>query len=69
MKTTPYKSQFIVTESGGRQNMYPVEPKPQLIEIDYATNAETVNGQLAMIGFVAMIGAYALTGQVIPGIF
>tara|TARA_Y100001937_G_C6896860_1_gene231543 strand:+ start:75 stop:224 length:150 start_codon:yes stop_codon:yes gene_type:complete len=49
--------------------MYPVEPQTDLIEIDYATNAETVNGQLAMIGFVAMIGAYALTGNVIPGIF
>ena len=73
---TQYKSAFTVTdtagqvtESGGRQNIYSIEPKVELIEVDYATNAETVNGQLAMIGFVAMIGAYALTGNVIPGIF
>ena len=31
--------------------------------------AEKTNGQLAMIGFVAAIGAYITTGQIIPGIF
>ena len=31
--------------------------------------AEKTNGQLAMIGFVAAIGAYVTTGQIIPGIF
>ena len=31
--------------------------------------AETINGRFAMIGLVAAIGAYATTGQVIPGIF
>ena len=31
--------------------------------------AEKLNGRLAMLGIVAAIGAYALTGQVIPGIF
>ena len=31
--------------------------------------AEKLNGRLAMLGFVAAIGAYATTGQVIPGIF
>ncbi len=32
-------------------------------------NAERINGLLAMIGVVAAMGAYALTGQIIPGIF
>tara|TARA_S200002703_G_scaffold134419_1_gene122966 strand:+ start:274 stop:387 length:114 start_codon:yes stop_codon:yes gene_type:complete len=32
-------------------------------------NSETLNGRLAMIGFVAAIGAYLVTGQVIPGIW
>jgi len=32
-------------------------------------NAELLNGRLAMLGIVAAIGAYALTGQVIPGIW
>ena len=31
--------------------------------------AERLNGRLAMIGFVAAVGAYLTTGQVIPGIF
>ena len=31
--------------------------------------AEQLNGRLAMLGFVAAIGAYATTGQIIPGIF
>ena len=32
-------------------------------------NAELLNGCLAMIGFVAAIGAYVTTGQLIPSIF
>ena len=32
-------------------------------------NAELLNGRLAMLGVVAAIGAYALTGQLITGIF
>ena len=31
--------------------------------------AERTNGQLAMVGFIAAIGAYITTGQIIPGIF
>ena len=31
--------------------------------------AEKLNGRLAMLGFVAAVGAYATTGQIIPGIF
>ena len=31
--------------------------------------AEKYNGWAAMIGIVSGIGAYALTGQIIPGIF
>ena len=27
------------------------------------------NGRAAMIGFVALIGAYVTTGQIIPGVF
>ena len=30
---------------------------------------ETLNGRLAMLGVIAAIGAYAVTGQVIPGVF
>ena len=31
--------------------------------------AERFNGWAAMLGFVAAVGAYAITGQIIPGIF
>ena len=30
--------------------------------------AEQLNGRFAMIGFVAAIGAYLTTGQIIPGL-
>ena len=62
-----------VTESGGRQNIYSVEPRPYIDENssyeNYPKNAEKVNGRWAMIGFIALIGSYITTGQVIPGIF
>ena len=31
--------------------------------------AERINGLAAMIGIVAAMGSYALTGQIIPGIW
>ena len=31
--------------------------------------AEKLNGWAAMIGFVAAMGAYITTGQLIPGVF
>jgi len=62
-----------VTESGGRQNIYSVEPSPYVDKSStyegYPQNAEKVNGRWAMIGFIALIGSYVTTGQVIPGIF
>ena len=30
--------------------------------------AEQINGRLAMLGFIAAVGAYLTTGQIIPGI-
>ena len=63
----------VTTESGGRQNIYSTEPRPYIDESvsyeGYPQNAEKVNGRWAMIGFVAPLGAYATTGQIIPGVF
>ena len=63
----------VTTESGGRQNMFPSETRPYIDKTvsyeGYPQNAEKVNGRWAMIGFVALIGAYITTGQIIPGVF
>ena len=32
-------------------------------------NAERINGWAAMLGVIAALGSYALTGQIIPGVF
>jgi hypothetical protein len=32
-------------------------------------NAELQNGRWAMIGIMSALGAYSLTGQIIPGLF
>ena len=50
-------------------NRFATEPQVQVLDVKYSENAERVNGQLAMLGFVAAVGAYITTGQIIPGIF
>ena len=57
------------TEPGNRQNRFATEPQVQVLDVNYFDNAERVNGQLAMLGFVAALGSYIITGQLIPGIF
>ena len=59
-----------VTEYG-KQNIFGKETQPQLVEEyqGYVQEAELANGRWAMIGFVALLGAYITTGQVIPSIF
>ena len=53
--------------------MFPTEPSPyvdQSVSYDgYPQNAEKINGRWAMIGLIALLGAYVTTGQIIPGIF
>ena len=44
----------------------PNEPRIQETMND---SAELQNGRWAMIGFIAALGAYATTGQIIPGVF
>ena len=60
-----------VIEDGGRTNLYAVEPQIQVMEITMPHNekAEKLNGRLAMLGVIAAIGAYCVSGQLIPGIF
>ena len=61
----------VTTEDGGRQNMFAKEPQMKVMEVTVTHNekAEMLNGRLAMLGVIAALGAYALTGQMIPGIW
>ena len=62
-------SSTVTTEDGGRQNVFASEPQIEVMDTTYSKEAELTNGRWAMIGFVAAIGAYVTTGQIIPGIF
>lgn len=61
----------VTNEDGGRTNVFAKEPQVYLqdITVTHNENAEKLNGRLAMLGVIAAIGAYAVTGQLIPGVF
>ena len=66
----------VIQEERGRLNAYAKEPTmyidPKTMTENYVTHnekAEKLNGRAAMIGIIAAFGAYALTGQIIPGIW
>jgi hypothetical protein len=70
----------VTTNEFGQQNMFAKEPEmyidpiitEQMEKETYQTHnerAEMLNGRFAMLGIVAAFGAYALTGQIIPGIW
>jgi hypothetical protein len=67
----------ITTNERGEQNMFAKEPKMYITEEDmqkneletYAERAERLNGRAAMLGFIAAVGAYVFTGQIIPGVW
>ena len=67
--TKTSSSSTVTTEDGGRQNMFASEPRVEVMDVDQSKAAELANGRWAMIGFVAAIGAYVTTGQIIPGLF
>ena len=52
------------------ENEYPYEPPIRIMNTNnHWKNAERINGWFAMLGVVAGIGAYAVTGQLFPGVF
>ena len=62
----------IATEDGGRYNIYAKEPPMTFDErytVSHNEKAEKLNGRAAMLGIIAALGAYAITGQIIPGIW
>ena len=60
-----------ITESGVSQDIESAEVPADVNTtfINYPEDAEKVNGRWAMLGLVALFGAYTITGQIIPGIF
>jgi len=70
----------VTTSDRGQQNMWANEPQmyidpkmeQQMKDGIYETHnerAEKLNGRFAMMGIIAALGAYAVTGQIIPGIW
>ena len=70
----------VTSNEFGQQNMWAKEPEMYIDPIiqekmekeNYQTHnerAEMLNGRLAMLGIIAAFGSYALTGQIIPGIW
>ena len=61
----------VTTNERGQQNLFAKEP-PMIMEditVTHNEKAEMLNGRLAMLGIMAALGAYALTGQIIPGVW
>ena len=58
----------VTTNERGQQNIFAKEPRVEVMEVSVTHNekAEQLNGRLAMLGVIAAIGAYAVSGQLIP---
>jgi hypothetical protein len=64
----------VTSEDGDRQNVFAKEPQMYIDPnedhtVTHNEKAEKLNGRLAMLGVIAALGAYALSGQIIPGIW
>ena len=60
----------VSTEDGDRQNIFAKEPimyTDETYTVNHNEKAEKLNGRAAMLGIIAALGAYAVTGQIIPG--
>ena len=75
-----FNKPIVTSNEFGQQNMFAKEPQmyidptitEQMKTEMYETHnerAEKLNGRFAMMGVIAAIGAYATTGQLIPGLW
>jgi len=70
------KSSTVTIEEGGRTNMWASEPRMYYDQTaaerygyeTYAEKAEKLNGRTAMLGFVAGLLSYAITGNLFFGL-
>jgi hypothetical protein len=76
--TVLYKTTMTVTKNEfGQMNMWAKEPSMYMTKEDlerygiepYAEKAEKMNGRWAMVGFIAGIVSYTLTGNFFFGVF
>ena len=66
----------VTTNERGQQNLFAKEPEMYVSPTDaeryvletYAERAEKLNGRFAMLGFVAAVVSYALTGHLFFGV-
>ena len=64
----------VTSNEHGQQNVFAKEPKMYVdpntdFSVTHNEKAEKLNGRLAMLGVIAALGAYATTGQIIPGVW
>jgi len=63
----------VTKDDSGRNNVWAKEPDvysvPKDVTETQSERAERANGRWAMMGVIAALGAYAVTGQIIPGIW
>lgn len=61
----------VTSNENGQQNIWAKEPEVKVMDVTVTHNekAEMLNGRAAMLGIIAAIGAYAVSGQLIPGIW
>ena len=67
----------VTTNERGQQNMFAKEPQMYVSQADaeryaletYAERAEKLNGRWAMIGIIAGLTSYAITGKLFFGVF
>jgi len=67
----------VTKDETGRANIWAIEPEMYISKEDsmrdeyetHADRAEKLNGRFAMMGIIAALGAYAVSGQIIPGVW
>ena len=61
----------VTNDETGRTNVFARETPMQVMDVYETANerAEMLNGRVAMLGVIAGMGAYAMTGQILPGVW